>query len=204
MHKPEHNEKLLVRTFGGLTFYRRGAPVSIIWESQKARHLFCYLLVSREQWVSGDKLIGMLWPGCVNRDGANNFKTTLSRLRKSFTGPQAINPVITSGDVYRINGDVMEIDAGLFRQKALEGIKLFARGEAKGARGCLEAAQDLYTGEFLPEEPDDNCIGAERRELAGLHGMALRYLGEIYRKEGDPQALEAFLYLNRSILEGTS
>ena len=204
MQTQDRKEKLLVRAFGGLTFYRQGTPISIIWESQKARHLFCYLLVSRDQWVASEKLIGMLWPGCSGRDGSNNFKTTLSRLRKSFSGPLAINPVITSGDVYRINQDVIEIDAGLFRQKAREGIKHFARGESRGARECLEAAQDLYTGEFLPEEPDDAYIINERRELAELYRSALRYLGEIYREGGNPQALEAFLYLNKITMESSS
>ncbi len=204
MRKPECNEKLLVCAFGGLTFVRHGVPISIVWESQKARQLFCNLLVTRTQWVPSGKLIGMLWPGCPAKDGANNFKTTLSRLRKSFAGPMAINPVITNGDVYRINQDVMEVDAGLFRKNALEGIKLFARGETGHAREYLEAAQDLYTGEFLPEEPANEFINEERRELAGLYSSVLRYLGNIYQEEGNPQALEAFLFLNRMTMERSS
>ena len=57
------HEKIRVRTFGGLSFYHQGDPISIIWESQKARRLFCYLLVTRDQWVNSNNLIGMLWPG---------------------------------------------------------------------------------------------------------------------------------------------
>jgi DNA-binding SARP family transcriptional activator len=201
MKKLEHIEKLQVRAFGGLTFYRQGAPISIIWESQKARLLFCYLMITCDQWVHRDKFIEMLWPGCDGNAGANNFKTTLSRLRKSFSGPLALNPVITNGDVYRINLDVIEIDAGQFRQNALEGIKLFARGETGSAREFLETAQDLYTGEFLPEEPFNGFINDERRELAGLYSSVLKYLGEIYRENGNPQALEAFLFLNRMKME---
>jgi DNA-binding SARP family transcriptional activator len=196
----EISEKLRVRTFGGLSFYHQGGLISIIWESQKARHLFCYLLVTRDQWVHSDKLIGMLWPGCAGKDGMNNFKTTLSRLRKSFSGPLVINPVITNGDVFRINTDAVEIDAGQFRQIALEGVKLLARGETKSARQCLEAAQDLYTGEFIPEEPGNSFINNERRELADLYCSVIRYLGEIYREEGNPQALDAFLFLNKMAL----
>jgi len=191
---------LRVCTFGGLSFYLQGAPISIIWESQKARHLFIYLLVTRDQWTTSDKLIGMLWPGCTGKAGANNFKTTLSRLRKSFSGSLVINPVISNGDVFRINMDAIEIDAALFRLNAHEGIKLLARGETNSARQYLEAAQDLYAGEFIPEEPFNDYVRNERRELAVDYCTVLRYLGEIYRKEGNPQALDAFLFLNKMAL----
>lgn len=200
MKTPERIEKLRVRTFGGLSFYFQGAPIFIIWESQKARNLFIYLLITRDQWTTSDKLIGMLWPGCKGKDGANNFKTTLSRLRKSFSGSMVVNPVITNGDVFRINMDAIEIDASQFRQNVHEGIKLLARGETKSARKLLEAAQDLYTGEFIPEEPFNDFINNERRELAALYCSVLRYLGKIYQEEGNPQALEAFLFLNKIAL----
>jgi len=200
MKPPKVIEKLFVRTFGGLSFYFHGAPISITWGSQKARHLFIYLVVNRDKWTTGDKLIGMLWPGCSGKDGANNFKTTLSRLRKSFSVSTVVNPVITNGDVFRIDLDALQVDAGQFRQNAIEGIKLLARGENKSARQCLEAAQDLYTGEFIPEEPFNDIVNNERRELAMLYCSIIKYLGEIYREEGNPQALDAFLFLNKIAL----
>ena len=101
--KASESVKLDVRAFGGLSIYYKGAPITVLWESQKARLLFCYLLVTYDQWVHRDKLIEVLWPGCDVKAGANNFKTTVSRLRKSFSGPQTINPVITQGEAVRIN-----------------------------------------------------------------------------------------------------
>jgi DNA-binding SARP family transcriptional activator len=193
-------EKLLAHTFGGLSFSFQGTPISIIWESQKARHLFIYLLVSCDKWTTSEKLIGLLWPGCPVKDGANNFKTTLSRLRKSFSGSMLVNPVISNGNIFRISMDAVDIDSDQFRQNAFEGIKLLARGETKCARRSLEAAQDLYTGEFIPEEPFNEFINNERRELAALYCSVLRYLGEIYQEEGNPQALDAFLFLNKIAL----
>ena len=35
--KSENAEKLTVRSFGGLSVYFQGSPISIMWESQKAR-----------------------------------------------------------------------------------------------------------------------------------------------------------------------
>jgi len=202
--KSENTEKLTVRSFGGLSVYFQGAPISILWESQKARLLFSYLLITNDQWVHRDKFIEMLWPGCDGNAGANNFKTTLSRLRKSFSGPRSINPVITQGEAVRINIHDIEVDSSKFKLHAVSGIKLLSRGESKAARECLETAIDLYTGEFLPEEPFNNFIGNARKELSDLHDSVVRYLERIYRQEGNQETLEAFHILNKSLAANPS
>jgi len=198
--RTDNPEKLTVRAFGGLSVYYQGTPVSIIWESQKARLLFCYLMITSDQWVHRDRFIELLWPGCDGLAGANNFKTTLSRLRKSFSGPKVINPVISQGEAVRINIHDIEVDASQFRQNAVKGIKLHSRGDIRAARECLEAAQDLYTGEFLPEEPSNEFISSARKEFAELESSVVTYLERVYREEGDKKALEAFQILKKNIL----
>src|SRR4051794_11249179 len=101
MKNPIVEEGIKVRTFGGLTVYASGGPITINWESQKARLLYCYLLVSFDQWVHRDKLTEILWPGCDMNAGTKNFKTTLSRLRKSFYSADCLNPIITQGEAVR-------------------------------------------------------------------------------------------------------
>jgi DNA-binding SARP family transcriptional activator len=196
--KSDNAEKLTVRSFGGLSIYYQGSPISIVWESQKARLLFSYLLITNDQWVHRDKFIELLWPGCVGNAGSNNFKTTLSRLRKSFSGPRIINPVMTQGEAVRINIHDIDVDASQFRLQAVSGIKLLSRGESKAARECLEAALDIYTGEFLPEEPFNDFIKNARDELSELHFSVVRYLERIYQQEGNKETLEAFHLLNKS------
>jgi DNA-binding SARP family transcriptional activator len=196
--KADGPEQLAVSAFGGLTFYANGVPVTISWESQKARLLFCYLLVTYDQWVHRDKIIGLLWPG-EESSAVNNFKTTLSRLRKSFAGAHAINPVLTQGEAVRINCSALSLDASLFRQKATTGIKLLARGDLKAAKACLEAAQDVYVGGFLPEEPFNEFINAARSDLTELNTAVIVSLGKIYQAEGNNDAMEAILLLKRGL-----
>ena len=188
-----------VISFGGLSFAHNGLPVTIVWESQKARLLFCYLLVTHDQWVHRDRLIELLWPGCDAAAGANNFKTTISRLRKSFSGPLALNPVVTQGEAVRLNVASLICDASEFRHKAISGVKLLARGEMKSARSLLEAAQDIYTGPFLPEEPFNDFITSTRIELANLHASVLNSLEKIYQQEGNLNALEFINFLRSSL-----
>lgn len=189
---------LHISSFGGLSLYFQGAPVSIVWESQKARILFCYLLISYDQWLHRDKLIEMIWPGCDLTSGAKNFKTTLSRLRKSFSGPRSVNPVLSLGEAIRLDYSVFSLDSSQFKYHASSGIKMLARGEITVARKYLETAQDLYSGPFLPEEPFDPYISAERNELEKLHASVLTSLEKVYQIEGNLDAVEAISLLKNA------
>jgi len=196
MKSMQSPEKIFIRTFGGLTVYRHHSPVVISWESQKARLLFCYLLITSDQWVHRDQLLELLWPGCDHESGSKNFKTTLSRLRKSFQGARNLNPVISQGDAYRLNFEAISCDNGMFRDSAVAGIKHMSRGDVKGAREHLETAQELYVSEFIPEEPSDAFIGEARRELAALFTTVLNYLERIYIAEERTDLLEALKSLS--------
>lgn len=189
------SERISIITFGGLSLYHLNAPITIIWESQKARILFCYLLISYDQWLHRDKLIDMLWPGCDPIAGAKNFKTTLSRLRKSFSGPRSINPIMTLGEAIRLDFGIFSLDSSQFKSYAQTGIKMLARGDIAAARRYLEAAQDLFAGAFLPEEPFDNYICAERNELERLQHSVLSSLQRVYQLEGNDDAVEAISFL---------
>ena len=189
------SEQISINTFGGLALFHLNSPITILWESQKARILFCYLLISYDQWLHRDKLIEMLWPGCDPVSGAKNFKTTLSRLRKSFAGPRSINPIMTLGEAIRLDFSIFSLDSSQFKSYAQTGIKMLARGDIAAARKYLEAAQDVYVGAFLPEEPFDHHICADRVELEKLHESVLTSLQKVYQLEGNNDAVEAISFL---------
>jgi DNA-binding SARP family transcriptional activator len=183
MKNRNSTEYIAIRTFGGLTFYRNNLPMAIQWDSQKARLLFCYLLITSDQWVHRNQLIELLWPGCNHEAGFKNFKTTLSRLRKSFNCKEHFNPILAQGDAYRINFEAISCDCGEFRANAVAGIRLMARGNTLDAKAHLEQVSDLYVAEFLPEEPADQFIGKARKELFELHRSCINLLRKIYESE---------------------
>lgn len=196
-HSASVEEIVLIKTFGGLSLSYQGNQISIVWESQKARILFCYLLISYDQWVHRDKLIEMIWPGCDMVAGAKNFKTTLSRLRKSFSGAHSVNPVLSLGEAIRLNYNIFTLDSSQFKYHASSGIKMLARGEIAAARKYLETAQDIYVGDFLPEEPFDSFISTERSELEQLYRSVLSSLEKVYQLEGNTDAVEAITILRK-------
>ena len=187
--------KASVSSFGGLNIFFDDMPVSIAWESQKARLLFCCLLVTCDQWVHRQKIIEAVWPGSTYASGEKNFKTTLSRLRKSFSAAQGITPVLAQGEAIRLNHLHVSADASDFKSNATQGIKLLVRGEIKAARKCLEAAQDLYLGDFLPEEPNNSFISTARLEYADTYASVIKSLEKSYLLEGNLDALEVFSLL---------
>ena len=177
------SETIAIRTFGGLTFYRGNLPMAIQWDSQKARLLFCYLLITSDQWVHRNQLMELLWPGCNPEAGFKNFKTTLSRLRKSLNGKEQCNHILAQGDAYRINFEAITCDCEEFRINAVAGIRLMSRGNTQEAKSHLERAGDLYLAEFLPEEPVDHFIAKARKEMTELYGTAMSLLMQIYESE---------------------
>jgi DNA-binding SARP family transcriptional activator len=187
--------KTSVSTFGGLNIFFDDVPTSIAWESQKARLLFCCLLVTCDQWIHRQKIIEAVWPGCTHASGEKNFKTTLSRLRKSFSGLRGVTPVLAQGEAIRLNYLEISVDSSDFKTNATQGIKLLVRGEIKAARKNLEAAQDLYLGDFLPEEPNNSFITAARLELTDLYASVIKSLEKSYLLEGNSDALEVFSLL---------
>jgi DNA-binding SARP family transcriptional activator len=192
--------RIKVRTFGGLTVYRNEVPINIDWESRKARLLFCCLLVTYDQWIHRQRVIEALWPECALDSGEKNFKTTLSRLRKSFSGFGCLTPVITQGEAVRLNYLSLGLDASEFRNNATQGIKRLVRGDTKSARKLLETAQDLYHGSFLPEEPHNKFIADARYELAEIHTSVIKALEKSYHLDGNSDALEAFSFLRNPSL----
>ena len=183
MNHNHHSGKIFIRTFGGLTVYRRNAPVIVSWCSRKARLLLCYLLITSDQWVHHDRLVELLWPG-GNRDrSARNFATTLSRLRKSLCGAAIMEPVLCQRNAYRLNFESITCDCSTFRSEAVAGIRLMTHGDIELAREHLKRAQELYSAGFLPEEPDNPFIGTARNEMAGLYDSISHYLTQIYAPE---------------------
>jgi DNA-binding SARP family transcriptional activator len=196
--------QIRVCTFGGMSVYVNNSPITIVWESQKARLLFCCLLVTFDQWVHRQKIIEAVWPGCTPASGEKNFKTTLSRLRKSFSGSRTLIPVLTQGEAVRLNYMAISVDASEFRNFSTQGIKLLVRGEVKAARKSLEAAQDLFRGAFLPEEPHNQFITTARLELAELYVSVIKALEKSYLLEGNSDALEVFSFLKNGPLSEPS
>ena len=173
-----------VRAFGGLTLYRHTTPVMISWESQKARRLFCYLMIACDQWVHRDRLMALLWPAFDYDRRKRNFMTTLTRLRTSLQMFRQLNPILSRGDAYQLNFETVTCDYCIFRKEAAAGIRHMIHDDPGHAKAHLQTAVELYTAEFLPEEPADQVIVTAKAQVSELFDTAVGYLEKIYLAEG--------------------
>jgi DNA-binding SARP family transcriptional activator len=77
---------------------------------------------------------------------------------------------------YAINRRHVRIDADEFEASAARGLAAIERGEASAGRELIGQALELYTGEFLTDEPYSEWAYEERNRLRGLVARCLRAL----------------------------
>jgi len=171
-------DTIFVQSFGGLTVYHNHVPKVVKWQSNKARLLFCYLIISYNQWVHRDRLIELLWPGSDPISSEKNFRCTLNRLRNSLSEFK-IKSVLRMGDAYRLNFETISCDYAMFCDDATAGIRLMAKGDIEGALAHLVKADELCVAEFLPEEPSDPFIQVLRQNVGKLYATVLDHLRSI-------------------------
>ena len=135
--------------------------------SPQQRMVFALLLLHRSEIVSTDRMVDALWPAGPPPNALQVLRTYVSRLRGL-----GIEELQTHHHGYALRG---EADADRF-----EALLAAARAEldAVSVEALLEEALALVRGPPLPELPDDELAGAERRRLEQLRVDAEEELTE--------------------------
>lgn len=145
-----------VQVLGGLRVVLDGVPVRReAWRSRKARELLGVLVVRRGRPVTREELGELLWPDEPPAATANRLSVALTVVRsvldpgRDGSGQRCI--VARGGAVALSLADV-EVDVVRFIELADEGLRAGPASGVDGAR-ALEAAEALYVGEVLADEP---------------------------------------------------
>jgi DNA-binding SARP family transcriptional activator len=125
---------------------------------KKARALLAYLTAQAGQSVSRERLADLLWPYQGSEQARHSLRNCLLELRKAL-GPSAALHLVTDFANCRIQDVIADLDC-------------FERLSRSQERSDLQAAAELYRGEFLADfdidsEPFQEWLAAERdRTLA--------------------------------------
>lgn len=161
---------IVIRTFGGFRVKHgsQGPIEDRQWGGRLPKLLLKAIIVHGLRDIPKEVLIETLWPEADPAASARNFKVTLHRLRKVLQPD--LGRGVRSAYVHLGDGRI-SLDQGHCRvdvQRFLEAAKKTRNGGArldgKALRDLCRRARDLYTGDFLPEEP--YAPWAEMKRLA--------------------------------------
>src|SRR5215467_9029819 len=175
-------EHLRVYLLGEFRCYRDGVLVSSRdWHTRQARQLFKLLLAERGHTVSVSKLMHLLWP----EYGDSAYKTlrsavsTLRTVLEPGRDPRAPARFIPRGRAgYRL---IFPADSTIWIDTVeLERLldEALAGGNSPNGRRLLEAALQLYTGEYLAGDEDENGTRLERERLRERYFAGVSRLAE--------------------------
>jgi DNA-binding SARP family transcriptional activator len=183
--------QLRIYTFGGTRVESSEGPIGGRWLEQRPGQLFKYLLAERHRVVRREEIAETIWPGADRRilGSVRHFVHALrARLEPERAPREASSFILNIQGGYAIDRRHVYIDADDFEDQVRAGLDHLAAGRVGLARERLERALELYTGDFLADEPYADWAMVQRDALRRLAADALRALAAIARRSGDLDA----------------
>ncbi len=179
---------LRIFMFGGLRVWLDD-EVLPPFPTQKTRSLFAFLVTYRRRVHARPFLAGMFWGDMPEARAQRNLSTTLWRMRR-----------VAPAGYFRVDESTIAFNADAPYWLDTEQFELelaLARGEDAEAMAHLQAATQLYGGDFLQGMYDDwLLVVAERLRLA--YQQSLQRLFDFYR--GDEETLAQALEVGQQLL----
>jgi DNA-binding SARP family transcriptional activator len=151
--------------------------------TQRVLALLGYLIAHHDVPQSRDKLVDLLWPELLPRQGRRLLSDTLWRARRLLTPPGLAAPPLLSlaGDAvtFRLQPSTT-VDLIVFEQQLRR-----AQASEPGALEQLRSAVELYRGDFLEDCYDDWALYERER-------LREQYLSALQRLLAHDQAQQAY------------
>jgi YVTN family beta-propeller protein len=158
-----------IRILGPVQVISDGAPVALGGPKQRA--FFAVLVLHRDQALSIERLVDLLWGEVTPPTAAKTVHVFVSRLRKAL-GESAI---VTSGSGYKLVVDPDSIDSWRFERLLEQGRALRAGGAAREAAGVLREALEQWRGAAVADLVHEPCL---QTEIARLEEQRLAAIEE--------------------------
>ena len=163
------------------------------WQNTNAKSLFRLFLTRPRESIVKDVIMGNLWPECNTQAAGNNLKVAVHGLRKilnHFLGQDGKFPsIVFNSGSYELNPQIeLWIDIEQFEYHWQLGRRLEKEGEFTAAIKEFEAAEELYKGDYMEDEPYDDRFLIRRETLKDIYliilGKIADYLLQIEDYEG--------------------
>src|SRR5262249_51789552 len=185
-----------VDSWGGCGVVRGGGVVPTrAWQSKRARALLKILVARRGRPTPREMFFELLWPDDDPEPLGNRLSVALATVR-AVLDPEKRYPAdwFIPADKTAIGLDLehVEVDVELFLVAAADAVRLARSGDAAGARASREAAEALYGGDFLEEDPYEDWAVGLREEVQATYISIARTLAEEAASGGDADGSTRF------------
>jgi DNA-binding SARP family transcriptional activator len=180
----EFRTVLTVRMLGPLVVTLNGTVVDTE-SSRRTRQLLAYLLLHRRVAVPRDVLMDTFWPAASPEAARNNLHVALSGVRQALRAAAPVSMLQRRHDTYRLNSDLVWVDVEEFEQRCADGRRADRAGDMATATRCYAAADRLYEGDLLAEDPYLDWASQQREALRLEFLNVQRRLVELYSAAGD-------------------
>lgn len=188
--------RLSLGFLGPFRICRDGSPLES-FEYDHVRALLAYLAVEHGRVHARDFLAALLWPERPDRNGRQNLRQALARLRHAIGDRDAKAPLLDiRRDSVRMDlGPHVDLDVALFTDllAACDRHAHESRSECEPCAERLEHAVDLYRGRFLDgfafgdRSTFEEWAVARRQHLDRMALGALASLSDYHAQRGDAE-----------------
>jgi DNA-binding SARP family transcriptional activator len=194
---PSSPQRVAVRALGIFRVLRGNETVSSTeWQSKKARDLLKILVARRGRPTTREALIETLWPEQDPRRTGNRLSVALSTARFVLDPGHRFGPdrfICADRSAVRLDLESVACDVERFLQLAREGLARRA-GSRAGAAELLQAAHEVYTGDFLEEDLYEDWAVSLREEARAAYLAVECSLGELADARGDRETAISYRF----------
>lgn len=187
----EEQPRVMIKTLGGFDVVVDGqsTPRSA-WQSRVAREVLWMLIANRGRPLNREVILGRLWPDDDMTKASNRLSVALSTIRRILDphGEHGVEHLVSDRDIVRLGSDEMLVDVERFLSAAHRGQRELAGGDRSRGLALLAAAEELYVGEFLEEEPYADWAISLREEARSEYLTVVAALAEAATQDGDHDA----------------
>ncbi|MEZ4594099.1 MAG: BTAD domain-containing putative transcriptional regulator [Chloroflexota bacterium] len=176
--------QLTIYCLGAFRVYEDEIPVEE-WPSRKGKAIFKYLLLHRQTRITKEVLMNEFWPEATAESARNNLNVAIYGLRQALrNGYPEFSHVLFQDDCYFLNPEMQVwLDVEQFDQIFRRANQLVTEGKTAVALPDLHAAELLYQGELLAEDPYEAWPAARRQQLQWHYMQLLTHLCDYYFRD---------------------
>lgn len=161
---------LSVYFLGAFRVFVNGRPINN-WSGNRCKSIFKHMIMNRHRPVHHEILMDLFWPEESPDAARRNLYQAIYLLRQALQQDDSSFQFITCHDgAYSFNAELeIWVDSALFEEQYTRGLKLEKDEQQKAAVHAYEAADDLYSGDFLAEDIYEEWTLVHRERIKHAH-----------------------------------